>query len=76
VRKALKVLKDGCGLRDPETVKDFIYEMEVARAVQGSTYKTANSSVAHRFLGIISVFSGIMNGSIIEVKASVYHDST
>jgi integrase len=30
VRKALKVLKDGCGLRDPETVKSFIAEMDVA----------------------------------------------
>jgi len=30
VRKALKVLEDGCGLRDPETVKVFIAEMDVA----------------------------------------------
>jgi hypothetical protein len=30
VRKALKVLDVGCKLRDPETVKDFIAEMDVA----------------------------------------------
>ena len=30
VRKALKVLEDGCGLRDPETVKGHIAEMDVA----------------------------------------------
>ena len=30
VRKALKVLKDGCRLREPEAVKDFVAEMDVA----------------------------------------------
>ncbi len=30
VRKALKVLEDGCGLSDPERLKDFITEMDVA----------------------------------------------
>ena len=30
VRKALKVLEDGCGLNDPETLKAFIAEMDVA----------------------------------------------
>jgi hypothetical protein len=35
VRKALKVLNVGCGLRDSETVKVFIAEMEIARAPRG-----------------------------------------
>jgi len=30
VRKALNVLEDGCGLQEPETVKDFIAKMDVA----------------------------------------------
>ena len=30
VRKALKVLEGGCGLHDPETVKAFVAEMDVA----------------------------------------------
>jgi integrase len=30
VRKALKVLEDGCGLQEPESVKHFIAEMSVA----------------------------------------------
>ena len=30
VRKALKVLENGCGLNDPERLKDFIAEMTVA----------------------------------------------